>query len=544
MVEFLYPYSFFLLVFLIMFFRKDMKYNINPKLIANKYSTKLKKIFLAIGYILLVISLARPVTDKKEINTHMNIKKVALALDISRSMLASDVYPNRLTFAKNKMKQFIDKFNGDIAIMAFSDTAFLVSPYTTDKNTLKYLLNNIDTSYITSTGTDFQNLIDTAKNLGYKDLVVFSDGGDVKKLDTQGINLYVLLIGNKPSPIKTKNGFLMNNGKMVLVGINKNIANFAKFTKIAITGDSDINSLISQNFQKEVNNKKIVVYKELFIYPLALGLIFLFMAFYSLPKKILPLFLLFTIQAKAGMLDWYTLNQAKEAYNHGNYKQSYQLYSKIDNDEAKYNEANSLYKMKKYKEALKLYSEIKDKKLKEKTLYNEGKCLAKIGKINEAIKKYEEALKINPNDKDAKYNLELLKKHKKKKQNNNQNKKKNSKNNNKQKDNKNNKKKNNNSNSNKKQQKQNKSKEKKQNKDSKKQQKNNHNKQKTNPKKLNQKVDKQNKLKKFKNKNIKKPNNQTKPIQIKPTNNNQIFNKIKSQTLMVPLSKGESKNEW
>jgi len=533
MVEFLYPYSFLLLVFLVMFFRKDTKFDINPKLIANKTSTKLKKIFLALGYILLVIALARPVTDKKEINTNVNIKKVTLALDISHSMLANDVYPNRLTFAKTKMKQFINKFNGEVSIMAFSNTAFLVSPYTSDKDTLNYLLDNINTKYITSTGTDFQNLIDTAKNLGYKDLVVFSDGGDVKTLDTKGINLYVLLIGNKPSPIKTKDGFLMNNGKMVLVGINKDISKIAKFTQIAMTGDSDINRLISQNFKKITQDKKIAVYKELFIYPLSLGLLFLFIAFYSLPKKILPLLLIFTIQAKAGILDWYYLDKAKNEYNNQNYTQSAKLYSKFNTDEAKFNEADSLYKMKKYKEALKLYSEIKDKKLQEKIFYNKGNCYAKIGKIDEAIKSYEEALKLNPNDKDAKYNLELLKKHKKhnKSKKNQQNK--NSKS-----------KKSNQKNKSQKNNKQNHNKQNKQNK------KNNSNKkQTTNPKKSDKQQDKKNKSNMHKNFNqkIKKSKDNLKnlkPIKIKPINNTQIFNKIKSQTLMVPLSKGETNNEW
>jgi Ca-activated chloride channel family protein len=232
-MTFLYPYAFLLLGFLPLFFKKENKININPKIILNKESNRFKKIFLAIGYIFLVIALARPVTDKKEISTNMNLKKVALALDISRSMLAEDVYPNRLEFAKHKMNQFIDKFNGEIAILGFSNSTFLISPYTTDKDTLKYLLNNINENYITSSGTDLQNLINTAKKMGYKDLVVFTDGGDVKNLDTKGINLYALLIGTKQgAPIKLKNGsLLMHNGKVVIV---KRDDNFLKYTKFGV----------------------------------------------------------------------------------------------------------------------------------------------------------------------------------------------------------------------------------------------------------------------------------------------------------------------
>ena len=168
-------------IFLILFFiGKKKGFQVNEKIIVNKDISNLKKLFLGLGYIFLVIALARPVTDKKEINTNNNIKKVTLALDISKSMLAEDNYPNRLEFAKNKIGQFIDNFQGEIAILAFSDSAFLISPYTTDKATLKYLLKNIDTEYITSSGTDFKNLLTTAKKMGFKDLVVFSDGGEIK----------------------------------------------------------------------------------------------------------------------------------------------------------------------------------------------------------------------------------------------------------------------------------------------------------------------------------------------------------------------------
>ncbi len=532
-MSFLYPYSFLLLVFLVLFFIKKEKFNINPKLIVNKQSTKLKNIFLALAYIFMVIALARPVTNKQEINTNANVKKVALALDISRSMLAYDVYPNRLTFAKQKMKQFIDKFNGEMAIMAFSTDAFLISPYTSDKSTLKYLLDNIDTSYVTASGTDFNNLINTAKRMGYKDLIVFSDGGDIKYLDTKGINLYLLLIGStKGSPIKLKNGNLFTeNGKVVIVKVNTNLEKYAKFATIATASDSDITALIHQNFSSVKNNKKIVVYKELFIYPLSLAVLFLFLAFFSLPKivKITPIFLLFlTTNSKAGILDWYYINEANKAYKEGDYNKSAKLFKELHQN---YNYANSLYKLKKYQEALKVYKNLKQT---EKVIYNEANCLAKMKKIDEAIKKYKEALKLNPKDKDAKYNLELLEKLKQKnKQKNKQHKKSNKNQKQSNKDKKNNKS-NNNQNKNKNHQNK-KENNKKQN--SNKQQDKNHQQKKNNDKKKQNKESKQ---------NLNKVNqSKLKPVKIVPKKEaDQIFNKIHTKTLIYPLSKGEIKNDY
>jgi len=518
-MEFLYPYNFILLIFLVLFFKKDKNIFINPKLIANKSSIKFNRFFLALAYICMVVALSRPVMDKQEVKTDMNIKKVALALDISKSMLATDLYPNRLTFAKHKMEQFIDQFNGEISIMAFSNTAFLIAPYTTNKFTLKYLLDNIDTSYITSSGTDFNNLIKTAKKLGYKDLVIFSDGGDIKHLDTQGLNVYILLIGSNPAPIKLVDGSLLTkNGKVVMVGVNKNILNDVKFGIVATNSNNDIKSLISQNFKTVKKENPIYVYKELFIYPLALSVLFLFLGFFSLPKKnnLLPILILFiTTQAySSSIFDWYYIKKANEFYQAKDYNKSYKFYSKIDNDQAKFDAANSLYKSGQYKKALELYKQIKDKHLKAKVLYNEGNCLVKLLKIDEAIKKYEEVLKISPNDKDAKYNLELLKKQKKKtkpsyKKNLNQPQLKN-----------NNKNKNNNNSTT--------------------------NKTNNNSKPQTSKIQKpkskpQYKFKPFPN----KPQNiKPQEIKIKVDSQIEMFNRVKSKTLMIPLSQGEEKNEW
>ena len=524
-MTFLYPYVFLLLIFLPLFFVKNSKkIMLNEKIIVNKENQKLKRVFLVIGYIFLIIAFARPVTNKKEISTNLELKKVVLAIDISRSMLAEDVYPNRLEFAKHKMNQFIDKFNGEIAILGFSNTTFLISPYTTDKETLKYLLNNIDSNYITSSGTDLQNLINTAKKMGYKDLVVFTDGGEVKKLDTKGINLYALLIGTKEgAPIKLKNGELLTkNGKVVVVKRDDKLLQFVKFGVIAETGDNDIKQLIKQNFENVKNSKKIVVYQELFIYPLWIGFIFIFLGFFSLPhlKKVIPILVIFIgVHSNAGVLDWYYLKEAKSAYVKGDYNKSVELYSKINNNQAKFNEANALYKMKKYKNALKLYNQIDDKNLKEKIEYNKGNCYAKMGKIDKAIKSYKNALQLNPNDKDAKYNLELLEKQKQKKQN--KNKQKNSKNS---KSNKNNDKNRN---------QQSKAKQNKQQKEN------------LNNKNIKQKGNKRADKKKLKNK--KRLNlNEIKPIKIelkKGKENQEIFNKIKTKTLLYPLSQGRNDNE-
>ncbi len=198
-------------------------------------------------------------------------------------------------------------------------------------------------------------------------------------------------------------------------------------------------------------------------------------------KKLLILFLFIGI-ANAGIFDVFKIKDAQEAFKRKDYNATIQDYSKVKNpsDEVRYNLGEAYYKAKKYKQALSEFKAIKSKKLEFKKLHNMGNTLAHLKKIDDAIKAYEKALKIKE-DKDTRYNLELLKKMKKKQQQKkkNQKKKQNKKNKNK-KNNKQNKKN------------QNKNGSKGQNKKNKQNQKNQQNKQKQNSKKEQENKNKQN----------------------------------------------------
>ena len=113
----------------------------------------------------------------------------------------------------------------------------------------------------------------------------------------------------------------------------------------------------------------------------------------------------------ASLLDFRTLDQAKELYEQGDYSGAQQGYEKIadKNDELRFNLGDSYYKQKKYKEALSQYEKIRSKELRAKALHNMGNSYANLKQIDKAINSYEEALKLN-DDEDTAYNLELLKK--------------------------------------------------------------------------------------------------------------------------------------
>ena len=128
----------------------------------------------------------------------------------------------------------------------------------------------------------------------------------------------------------------------------------------------------------------------------------------------LILLLLFSVNVQAGLFDFVSIYQANKAYENKDYQLAAEKFDDINNDAARLNQANSLYKQGLYKQALKQYQSVKREDLAFDRLYNSGNAYAKSGKINEAIDSYEKALKLQK-DKDALFNLELLKKQKRRK---------------------------------------------------------------------------------------------------------------------------------
>ncbi len=134
--------------------------------------------------------------------------------------------------------------------------------------------------------------------------------------------------------------------------------------------------------------------------------------------------ILFTISfLNAGITDVFKIKKAQEAFSKGDFNASIEAYSKVKDKDSRlhYNLGEAYYRAGRYKEALREFKAVNDKALEFKKLHNMGNTLAKLGKIDDAIKAYKKALKIKE-DKDTRYNLELLKKLKNK-QKNKQNKK-------------------------------------------------------------------------------------------------------------------------
>jgi len=407
-----------------------------------------RNIMLFTALLLMILALARPVVQKGSVKVETKTIDVLVAIDVSNSMRANDLYPDRFEFAKRKFFRFLDKFpEANVGVVAFSSNIFMVSPMTNDFETVKYLVNNLSFDSISSGGTDLMLPVEISKKFlkdsKYKILVIFTDGGDDKDFSKEtkeakktALSVYIYATATEKGAAVNVNGKVLKdkNQNIVISRLNENIRELAiKSGGAFIKGtykDKDIDLVIKDIRGKfkanRLKSRKIKDYRELFYYPLALALLFMLFAFSSLPsrgKKTAVLFiaaLFFNTDANSNIVDFFNIKKAKEAYEKGDYRRAGYYFEKVaeskESSQSYYDLGNSYYKQKEYKKAIEAYEMIKsdDKELNFKRYYNEGNAYFKSRDIENAIKMYEKAKEYGTDD-DLEYNLKLAKKLKKQK---------------------------------------------------------------------------------------------------------------------------------
>ncbi|WP_373004097.1 VWA domain-containing protein [Sulfurimonas sp.] len=418
---------------------------------SNSLTLKTRNSLLFLAGLLIILASAEPVLKDGKIRVKAIGGDILIALDISDSMLASDVYPNRLELAKKKALELIDKTTKDrVGVIAFAKNSYLVSPISFDTKTVSFLLSKLDTSSITQKGTDIltmlKTVVKTNTSTDKKYLLILSDGSDDTDFSAEinfakenGVIVFVLGIGTElGTSIKKKDGSLIKyNDKVIISKLNESISELAIHTGGVYiqntTSSQDVEAMfseiISNSEHKELKSQEIERYVALFYYPIILAILILLIAFNSISKRvehnipasafILFFMILSSTPSVADILDFRKLADAKKSYDAKDYNSSAKIYDeyarKTNNAEAYYNAGNSYYKEKQYIKALSAYSFARledNKELRAKKLSNMGNALARLGTINtleRAIKHYEVSLRLKE-DQFTRENLEAVKK--------------------------------------------------------------------------------------------------------------------------------------
>lgn len=424
------------------FFSKEVM----DRLRAGKNRLTLKRrniLFLLMGFFM-IVALAQPAIKDGLVEVKAKSADIMVAIDISDSMLATDIYPNRLEASKQKLLRLLgESLNERIGIIAFAKNSYLLSPLSFDTNAVAFLLRQLNTSSITEKGTDFLSVLEvfgkTDKSSGKKYLLILSDGGDKSDFSKEielakKHNIVVFVLGvatKKGSPIKLQDGTLIkHNGEVIISQLNEKIADLATKTGgvyIQSTTSSDdikrmFQEIMSVSQEKELKSEEIQRHTPLFYYPLGMALLILLIATSSLSRSkniasvfMLSFFLFSSQHLEAGVLDFMDLKKAKEAYESGEYEKAAKLYEEhaqsSSNERSYYNAANAYYKDKKYKEAIELYKKatFKEEELRAKNFSNLGNAYAKDGDLQQALEAYKSSLEIFE-DKDTRDNMQEVEK--------------------------------------------------------------------------------------------------------------------------------------
>lgn len=268
----------------------------------SRRSEVVKLIFFTLGMALLVLALLSPQKEKNNSVQQITGTDIYVLFDVSNSMLAEDIYPNRLEQSKKILESILDGLSGDrIGFIPFSDSAYIQMPLTDDYSMAKNYLQAIDTNLISGGGTELltaMKLADksfTEAETTNKTVLIISDGGDEKNdvrefVKSSGIVVFSIGVGTQEGGVipKIQNGNKVGFIKDRLGNIVTTKLNSGFLQEISQGGYYEINNIsnnsdkfiqdIKQIKKDKIREKKMDIYEKYYQIPLLLGFLLILIA--------------------------------------------------------------------------------------------------------------------------------------------------------------------------------------------------------------------------------------------------------------------------
>lgn len=420
----------------------------------------LKFVLILVAFVAGVFALANLRSPKGMEQVNRNGIDVMIALDVSKSMLAQDVKPNRLERAKQALGKLIDKLNNDrVGIVVFAGRAYLQMPLTGDHGAAKMYLGSASTDIVPTQGTVISDALKmcyasfNTKEKKYKAVILISDGEDhdegalkiARQMTEDGIVINTVGIGSPQG--STIIDELTNqekkdvNGNTVITRLNeeelRSIAEKGNGSYQLFTNADELvtklDAQLASMDQRTVTENSLVNYKYFFPYFLMLALFLMVIEMFiserksvgnqqlalgknALKKAVVLSFAvcMLSLHSKA-QNDKSLIKKGNEAYEKKEYDNAIKNYQQAAeknpaNSTAQYNLGNAFYKNNKTDEAVQAYdgalSNSTSNTDKAKAFYNKGVVLQNNKKLPECIEAYKNALKLDPQDEDARQNLQ------------------------------------------------------------------------------------------------------------------------------------------
>ena len=384
---------------------------------------------ILIGGVLAAIALAGPSWNRVEQPVFRSEQAIVIALDLSRSMDAQDLTPSRLTRARLKILDILERrSSGQTALVVYSSNAFTVTPLTTDADTVAALVNSLSTDIMPSRGSYPLAAINKGRQLleqagvALGEVLLITDGGSspaaeraAEELQSAGYSLSVLAVGTTDgAPIpRAGGGFVTDRSGNIAVpkleasGLQRLAAAGGGRYAVMTADDSDIDAILSGDAGAAAGSESdeslaTDQWQEEGPWLLLLLVPMAALAFRKGLVLCLLVFLL-PVAEPAHAVSWDDLwltkdQQAQRMLEEGNAADAAQLF---ENQRWR---AVANYRAGDYGTSAAGFDNLDDTA----SVYNKGTALAKLGEFQAAIDVYDRLLEVDPDHEDAQYNRDLL----------------------------------------------------------------------------------------------------------------------------------------
>ena len=429
----------------------------------------LKAVFVVAAVVAVLVALARPRYGYEWEDIERKGVDIVVVLDLSTSMLAEDVEPNRLERAKRELADLLGMLDGDrLGLVAFAGTSFVQCPLTVDYRAYQLFLDSLDPRMMPVQGTDLGAAIATAvqtfdeEKLSSKAIILISDGEDnegrgleaAEQANELGIKIFAIGVGGEdpaPVPDLQRGGNRRDKvtGEVILTRFDEDgLKRIALATgggyERSTTGDMDLDAIYGQDIKQgmeayEIATSRSQNWRERFQWPLGLALILLVLES-LLPEVrrrrrttalLLAIGLGLSLPGPAAAA-WRNpfapspLRQGMHAYETGEYEQALEHFHQAqldrpDDRQLEFNIADTYYRMADYEAAELSFGRVlsmghDDDPMAQQAHYNLGNTLYYQGRLEEAVTAFERAMELDPDDEDARHNLEYVREELKRRQ--------------------------------------------------------------------------------------------------------------------------------
>ncbi|MGI2038872.1 VWA domain-containing protein [Shewanella frigidimarina] len=406
------------------------------------------KWLLIASWIIAVIALSGPALNKQNLPVFATEQGRVLIMDMSQSMYATDLSPNRLSYAKFRATDLLNELKeGETGLIAYAGDAYTISPLTRDSDTILNLLPTLSPDIMPTKGSNLAAALSLAEKLlaqgGHVsgDIIVMTDGISAQQFNqaSSALNsryrLSVMAFGSKQgAPIRLADGQLLRDSSNEIVVAKTDYGLLQKLTQQhqgilvpAQTDGSDVSTLtnwLATDGKATETELAGETWQDLGPYLAMLLIIPMLMSFRQglltlmlSPSLLFATAMTFSLansqpaQASVWQDLWKTKDQqAQSAFEQGEFSQAAETF---ENPQW---QASAQYKAGNYQQALEGFEQDSSAQ----GLYNQGNALMQLEDYQEAINRYQQAIDLQPSFTEAQQNLEVAKKRQKQQENTDQ----------------------------------------------------------------------------------------------------------------------------